>query len=616
MPSLKIFQVLKIGQVVVLFDAIQTEDVTNPECKIIIIDQSVTMIDMSWQRVSDLVQILQKDHFRSEQEHSFSTASIVCFVRDKDIDEETTEEEEGFDRESYDDQLLSYYDYIHVSFFCDSITRLSSDVYSLFLLQACKKEEAAGSIFELRHSIKEIYHDLQQRQAHHPHHSKQQTRELRQSSNVNFDGEDRVLFDPTLAASVDHALEISHDDIPPPPPSSMYPSSLENTETLASSMSASHRRSIEDITPPPQVPYHVSSSRESLAPISGSRLSSPAILPSSQSAPKTPLSLALQNTSRPNTASKSSTPHQAFAAMYDTDDEHLADNNITGPPVDEDHLMPLPDKSSQPHSQKYYSEDQRSSWGEGSQSITVFRHEEWGQRNFDKDNTYKTRHSNSQDTHGFSDQDHHDDVQCNQSLSEFSPSKVIATTRNDASATIETAVDVQPSSYPGAHNQIGNDLVDNDASVSSSVNHSADHQIARNHVSLDLSSASTNYIVPKPDEGPLQSLLREDYVDSNRTLDEIIRDTAPNLSIDPPRQEDRLPPTITVSPTKPQPTPALNSPAVLHNGNTINAKETKGATQVVSESLQKDLLASEAGENFLQYAQRAYMVCERSYMNR
>lgn len=107
MPSLKLFHIAKIGPAVIIFDSKVVSSVE--ECKVIIINDSVTIIDLSWQNISHLVRELIDMRFPFPQyTNSYLSASLICLVRDRE------EEEEGPQTTSYDNQLLDFQNFVHV----------------------------------------------------------------------------------------------------------------------------------------------------------------------------------------------------------------------------------------------------------------------------------------------------------------------------------------------------------------------------------------------------------------------------------------------------------------------------------------------------------------------
>lgn len=110
MPSLKIFQIAKIGPIVLIFDNKDVSDFN--ECKVIIVNDSVTIIDLSWHNIAHLVHELINVHFQALQHsHAYLSASMICLVRDK---EEEEEEEEDLNADLYDDQVLDFHEFVHV----------------------------------------------------------------------------------------------------------------------------------------------------------------------------------------------------------------------------------------------------------------------------------------------------------------------------------------------------------------------------------------------------------------------------------------------------------------------------------------------------------------------
>lgn len=106
---------MKIGHIIIIFDASEESHSSAHGCKVILINDFVTMIDMTWYQISSLMDELFHTLLpiiEQDPSVSYLSASIVCLVRDKDIDHD--EVMHAGIEESYDDQLLSFHDYIHV----------------------------------------------------------------------------------------------------------------------------------------------------------------------------------------------------------------------------------------------------------------------------------------------------------------------------------------------------------------------------------------------------------------------------------------------------------------------------------------------------------------------
>lgn len=111
MPDLKVFQIVKIGSLFVIFDASDGR-ADGADCKAIVVNESVTIVDWSWRDIADLVQVVARDCVGGgAQCGAATTASLVCLVRDKD-DEAAADDSRG---DAYDDQLVAFHDYLHVS---------------------------------------------------------------------------------------------------------------------------------------------------------------------------------------------------------------------------------------------------------------------------------------------------------------------------------------------------------------------------------------------------------------------------------------------------------------------------------------------------------------------
>lgn len=412
------------------------------------------------------------------------------------------------------------------------------------------------------------------------------------------------------------ALDVSQDDIPPPPPSMVYPSSLDNTQTVQPpfqqrppSSHSDKRLDPSSITPPPQAPFYLSHSQSgtqllSRPPSSSTatqrgQLASPAPLPPLAHHQDTALA------SRPSVSSA------GRSSLLDQD----------YPTEDRDRWAPLP--TTKRHGQE------EGDWGENSHTSTVFRHETWGRSSYDG-------HSNQQ-------QQGRDDMQCNQSLSEMFPSTMLAaaqTAHNPPSSDNNDDADLGGGSGTDGQGSMTSPFAQTERRLSR-IEDFLRGDVATFSASVDPSDRNTVH---------QRTLLVEREDTADRTLDEIIRENAEEeeAAVVPPMKNNSLSssrpntaastaqpsisqPTIELSPAKhtdfdgmkantntnmnrSAPQQALASPN-LHQRLPAGASDTavrKG--NVVSDSLREDLLASEAGEDFLRYAQRAYMVCIYTYL--
>lgn len=404
-------------------------------------------------------------------------------------------------------------------------------------VQACKKEEAAGSIFDLRHSIRQIYDDLQRRQR-----SEQPPLAAAAHSSRTARLEDSAVL-------YGDALDASLDEVPPPPPVALPPVAQEAAPPTRRPPSADDSASI---TPPPQAPYPSASSgslglRPASAASQPSRLASPAALPPTRR-PSPPL------------AAADPPGRSSFAAMFDTDDE------APGDAADQLSALPPP---------RATDADPSANWADGSQSLTVLRHA-----------------AVAPASPPTSPRAADDAPQCNQSLSDLSPAR-LRRSADDASAVAEV---VAASPFAATERRLSRieDFLHGDlASFSASVD-AAD---------VPAAAAAT----------PPSSLHLPPDDTRERSLDDVIRDTAAPLvtPASPARSvyaaidaATTAPAGLALSPTKPPPLSSALSP--MPGGSAAPAARAAGLS-VVSESLRADLLASAAGEDFLQYAQRAYL---------
>lgn len=123
MPLLKVFQVVKINDMVLIFDNDSNRTQSSlSRCKVILISNAVHIVDMDWTEVLDLVHEISAllhstDPSKSSLHAPHFSASIISVIREKDAADDgdvsaphfSVEEDHG-----YDDQVIAFHDYLHV----------------------------------------------------------------------------------------------------------------------------------------------------------------------------------------------------------------------------------------------------------------------------------------------------------------------------------------------------------------------------------------------------------------------------------------------------------------------------------------------------------------------
>lgn len=236
-----------------------------------------------------------------------------------------------------------------------------------------------------------------------------------------------------------------------------------------------------------------------------------------------------------------------------------------------------------------------SDWGSNSQTTTIFHHQRWQRQ----------------------DAQEEEDVPCNQSLSDLSS---VSSALASSSAHLHGQ---RPQQLPPATSYLDHIAEDDAEERDQSMHHTAETAIPARTLDDILRETAADY---DPDaegqnasddldalhDNAFHSPSRQPYLDRLTTAQP--SDYA-SQSIHSPhtrsptfvlhRNDEPEKATITTSPTKPL---SFYPPANHHLSSQHSTDSSQQQTGGVSESLRRDLLASNASEDFLGYAKRAYMV--------